>query len=314
MKRIFRTGFALLMLAAILVLAPAAFAQDTTYGLSDSDFALWSNANATSAAFSSLTLDFTTDVSVVGLDEGGDITVNLVGSSAIDTAGAFSLVVTGDINSGGQAMPVNFEARLVGDMVYFNLGDGNGWMGGQAEDMMSGLGSSFAAGAGLPVDPAALAEGDLSGLMGNEDVMNAMMGLSAIDPSSFIAMTRSDADSLAQFNINFSISDLLQDKAILGMLGGQLGGGAEMTDEELQQTGAMLGMMFGQAVLSFDQYVDTSSNLVERSVLTINLPLEMLGGGAGAGVNVVFDIDLTSYNQPVTVEAPAEFTEMPSGS
>ncbi|MBK8024628.1 MAG: hypothetical protein IPK19_25180 [Chloroflexi bacterium] len=27
----------------------------------------------------------------------------------------------------------------------------------------------------------------------------------------------------------------------------------------------------------------------------------------------MFDIDLTSYNQPVTVEAPAEFTEMPSG-
>ncbi|MBK8024629.1 MAG: hypothetical protein IPK19_25185 [Chloroflexi bacterium] len=71
-------------------------------------------------------------MSVVGLDEGGDITVNLVGSRPSKRQSAFEPRRAGDINSGGQAMPVDFEARLVGDMVYFNLGDGNGWMGARA--------------------------------------------------------------------------------------------------------------------------------------------------------------------------------------
>ncbi|MBL8131309.1 MAG: hypothetical protein JNL42_05590 [Anaerolineae bacterium] len=313
MKRLFRTGFAFFALVAVLVLAPAAFAQDTTFGLSDSDFALWTGANAASASFSTLTLDFTADLSVAGI-EGANVAANLVGSAAIDTAGAFSLLVTGDINDGTQTQAVNFEARLVGDMIYVNLGDGNGWQGGKAEEAMSGFSSAFAAGSGLPVDPAALASGDLSGLMGNEDVMGAMAGLASLDPSSFIAIARSDADGLAQFNINLSISDLLQQPAVGGLLGSQMSGGAEMTEAEMQQMGAMLGMMFGEAVLSFDQYVDTSTNLVERGVFTINLPLSALGMGEGAGVNLVFDIDLTSYNQPVTVEAPAEFTPLPSGS
>lgn len=313
MNRFFRTGIVLSLLALILVVVPGAFAQEPTFGLSDADYALFTTANATSAAFDDVAVDFTLSLTAAGLSD-EDVTANLTGSAAIATSGLFSLTVSGEVNDGTTATPVNLEARVVDEMIYLNLGDGNGWQGGPLEEVTNQFTSGFAEGMGgaLPVDPADLASGDLSGLMGNEEMMSTMSALSSIDPESFIAITRSDADGLAQYNIALSIADLLQDPAIGALMGSQMGGGTEMTAEQQQQMSMMMGMMFGEAVLSLDQYVDQSSNLVERAVVTFSLPLDMLVG-PGAAVDFSFDLDITGYNQGVTVEAPAEFTAF-SGS
>lgn len=314
MKRLFRVGTALMLLAAILVLAPAALAQDTpTFGLSDSDYTQWTTANATSVAFNTLSLDFTASLTASGLSD-SDISANLTGSAAIDTAGLFSLTVTGDINDGTTSTPVNLEARVVDDMIYVDLGDGTGWHGGKAEDVMSGLSSAFASGAGLPVDPSSLASGDLSGLMNNPEAMSALSALSSLDPESFITITRSDADGLAQFDIAVSIADLLKNPAIVGLMSSAGGSGTQMTDAQVQQMSAMMGMMFADAVFTFDQYVDTGSNLVKRAVLNFSLPLTAMGMGANSGVNLVFDVNLNNYNDPVTVEAPSDFTPFDMGT
>jgi hypothetical protein len=313
MKRLFRTGMILSLLALILVAVPGAFAQEPTFGLSDADYELFTTANSTSAAFDDVALDFTLSLTAAGLaDE--DVTANLTGSAAIATSGLFSLTVGGEVNDGTTATPVNLEVRVVENMLYVNVGDENGWQGGPLDQIASGLTGAFTQGMGgaLPVDPEALAGGDLSGMMGNEDMMSAMSALSTLDPESFIAITRSDADGLAQYNIALSIADLLQDPAIASLMGSQMGGGQEMTAEQQQQMGMMMSMMFSNAVVSLDQYVDQGTNLVERAVLTFSLPLDMMVG-PGAAIDLSFDIDITGYNQGVTVEAPAEFTELNMG-
>ncbi|MDZ4771486.1 MAG: hypothetical protein SGJ24_20360 [Chloroflexota bacterium] len=300
MNRLFRAGFALMLLAALLVIAPAAFAQDTTLGLSDADFAAWSAANENSAAFETLSLNFTSTLNVAGLGE-SPITWDLTGATQIGVEGTFGLLVTGEFNDGTQTLPVNFEVRLVGDMLYINA-DGSEWMGGKTEDALG----SFAEGAGI--DPAALASGDLSGIMGagGADAMGAMAGLSSLNPSDFVAVTRDGST----FRTEVSISDLLQSPAIAGILGGAMGGGAEMTEAETQQMGMMMSMMFAEAALSYTQTIDSETNRVEGGLLEINLPLSALGMGEGAAVALTLDMNTLTYNEALSVEAPAEFTEM----
>lgn len=313
MNRLFRTGIVLSLLALILVAVPGAFAQEPTFGLSDADYELFTTANAASAAFDDVALDFTLSLTAAGLTD-EDVTANLTGSASIAMSGLLNLTVSGEVNDGTTTTPVNLELRAVDNMLYINTGDGSGWQGGPLDQIASSFTSGFAEGMGgaLPVDPEALASGDLSDVMGNEQMMTAMSALSAIDPESFIAITRSDADGLAQYNIALSITDLMQDPAVSSLLGGTMGGGQEMTAEQQQQMGMMMSMMFSNAVLSLDQYVDQSSNMVERAVLTFSLPLDMLVG-PGAAIDLSFDIDITGYNQGVSVEAPAEFTELNLG-
>jgi len=77
-----------------------------------------------------------------------------------------------------------------------------------------------------------------------------------------------------------------------------------MTDAQMQQMQAMIGGMFSTATVTLDQYVDTASKTVQRTVLAIGLPLDAMVG-PGAAVNVNFDVNLSKYNEAVSVEAPA---------
>lgn len=319
MKRLFRAGLLLAVLALILAVVPGAFAQEETFGLSADDFALWGEANENSAGFDTLSMSYTSTLNVAGLAPTA-VTWDISGVAQFGENGALSMTAVGTLNDGTQDVPVDFEVRLVDDMVFFNLGDGNGWAGGPAADVMGGLGGAFAEGAGLPVDPADLAAGDLSGLMDDEATMGALMALGSIDPANFISLVRGDADGMATVTIDISISELLQDPAVAGLLGGAMMGGASSdaaptpSPDELQMMGAMLGGMFSEAVLTYTQTIDTEAKLVRMGDFNFSLPLAALGMGEDAAVGLTLGFSFDAFNEAVTVEAPAEFTELDMGS
>jgi hypothetical protein len=319
MKR-FRKFALLLMICICTIVVPSALAQDT-FGLTDADFAYWTSAVETSAAFNTISYDYTFRVDVSGLDPSGDITIWVGGSGQIgeqDGAPAFSMTAVGELISGSETLPIDMEVRFVGDSIYLNLGDGSGWIGGPAEELLSGFGDML--GGALPFDPEALAEGDMSGMedmMAMPGMMDAMMALSTLQPSDFIAMSREmDMSGKAHFVINFLIADLLTSDAFAPLLAMGLaqGMGAEtsgMTQQEMQQMSMMVGMLFSDLTLTYEQFISTSTNLVERGVLTLNFPLPaMLTGGANASINLEMAVDLSGYNEPISVKAPETFQSM----
>ncbi|MBN8638010.1 MAG: hypothetical protein J0M07_22020 [Anaerolineae bacterium] len=305
------TRFAVLFcLLALLVAVVPAFAQDETFGLSPEDFALFSAANANSAAAQSLAYDFTLDLTVAGIED-TEVSGSINGTGELSTADMqFSLATTGSLTANGEETPTIVEVRVIGDMVYFNIGEG--WQGSKLEDLAATAGGA----AGLPVNPEDLASGDLSG-MGD---MGGMMGdLATLDSTEYVSMERlDDMDGRAHFSTALDIAGLLTSEELSGVvgmaLGGAMGGGSEMTPEQAAQMGQMMGMMFADATFTLDQYVNVETELVDQTVLTINLPLEAILGAPGAVVSLTFDINLKNFDQPVSIEVPENVTMVESGS
>ncbi len=297
MKRIFRASIALLLLAALFVAIPAAMAQDT-FGLSQSDFATWTGAVANTASFSTLKMDYTSSLNLAGV--GADVMWDVRGSAWIDTAsGAFAMTSLGTFNDGTTAQDINMEVRVIGGMFYVTFDGGETWEGGEIEDAAG----AFAGGAGI--DPDDVMSGDLSGLL-PEGMGDAMAGLGDFDPTAFVSVARTGDD----FAISVDIPGILGSPAIAGLLGGALGGGGgEMTAEQQQQMGMMLGMMFADARLTYNQSVNPATNLVERGAFVFALPLDALVG-EGARIDLTMDFDFNGWNAPVSIEAPANFTQM----
>ena len=114
----------------------------------------------------------------------------------------------------------------------------------------------------------------------------------------------------ALFALSVDLGKLLSSPALAPMLAGAMGGGSssDMTDAQMQQMGAMLGGMFSTATINVNQYVDTSSSMLNRLALDVSIPLDVVSPGALVSVN--FDLSLSDMNQPVSVEAPADAVMM----
>lgn len=113
----------LFLLLALIVIALPVAAQDQTLGLGEDDFAFWTNAIAESAAFDTLTYNYSLSIVVAGIDT-SDIDVSVSGGGVIGTQGEtplFSNTAVGTISAGGDTLPVDFEVRFIGDMVFVNL-------------------------------------------------------------------------------------------------------------------------------------------------------------------------------------------------
>lgn len=318
--KISRIAALLLVLLVGIAIVPAALAQDTL-GLSDADFAYWTESIAQSASFETISYDYNFRLDVAGVDPSGNITIWVAGGGQIgemDGVPMFSMTAVGELIGGGETLPVDMEVRFVGDSIYLNLGDGSGWIGGPAEELLSGFGDML--GGALPFDPEALAEGDMSGMedmMAMPGMMDAMMALSSLQASDFVAVSREmDMGGQAHFVINFLIADLLTSDAFAPLLAMGMGQamGAEtsgMTQQEMQQMSMMVGMLFSDLTLTYEQFISTSTNLVERGVLSLNFPLPaMLTGSADASIVLEMSVDLSGYNAPISVEAPADFQSM----
>jgi hypothetical protein len=315
----FRLVALLLVLLVGIAVAPSALAQDT-FGLSNADYAYWTSAVETSAAFNTISYDYTFRLDVSGLDSSSDVTISVSGGGQIgemDGVPMFSMTSVGELTSGGETLPINMEVRFVGDSIYLNFGDGNGWVGGPAEDLLSSITEMFGT---LPIDPDNLLEGDTSGMedmMAMPGMMDAMMALSTLQPSDFITISReANMGGQAHFVINFLISDLLSSDAFapllsMGMAQGMGADASGMTQQEMQQMSMMVGMLFSDLTLTYEQFINTSTDLVERGVLKLNFPLPaMLTGGADASINMEMAVNLSGYNEPISVEAPESFQPM----
>jgi uncharacterized protein YfiM (DUF2279 family) len=318
--KMFRLFALLLVLALGAVFAPAALAQEETFGLTAEDFELFNQVNTDSAAFDTITYTFDFLLTISGMDSGGDLVIDVNGGGQIGTvdgAPLFSMLVEGALTGGGENIPADMEVRMVGDMLYLRLGEE--WQGGPASELFNAMGGLT--GGMLPVDPSALAE-DPSAAMGDmmavPGMMEAMMAFSSLDFAQYIDISRSDVNGNPHFTINIGIADLLASpemgSALGAVAGGAMGGGAEMSEEQTQQMGMMMAMLFADLTLTYEQFVG-SSKLIERGLLTLNFPLSaMLTGGAEGNINMVLDVGLSGVNQPISVEAPASFQPFDMGA
>ena len=305
----FRLSIAFLLLAILLAVVPAALAQDETFGLSEADYQTWVAANANLGTLQSAGYDFTATFAVSGI-EGSDVSADLSGTGVFSGGDnpMFQLALSGTISQGDETEDISVEVRVVNGIVYIN--DGSGWQGSSLDAAMAAFGEGFAQGSGMPVNPADFASGDLSALTGMEGMGDAMAALGDLQPSEFISLTRSDdVEGQAVFTLDFDLGGLLASPAIAPLLAGAMAGDTgEMTEAQLQQMGAMMGMMFGDASISFSEHVNASNQIVQL-IFNLGLPLvNMFGPGAGISFN--FDVSLSNINGPVVVEAPEGATMM----
>jgi hypothetical protein len=301
-----RVIIALTVLALIVALVPATAAQEQTFGLSQEDYDLWTTANEQSSAADTLSFDFVSSFSVSeisGFEYAWDITGSGV-TNTDDENPLFSLDVSGSVTTSEGEMPADVQIRLVDDMLFINRGD-EGWQGASLDDLLE-TGAGMAGRFGFQLDPESLMEGDLSGM----GAMGGMMSSAAsLDPSEYVSISRDDADGWAHFTGMLDIAGLTASEEfgeLVGGAAGMMGGAAGGDSPQTLQLGAMVAAALSQSSLTFEQYVNTETELVDRSVLTVNLPLDQLFG-EGALVSLEFDIQLSGYGEPVTVEAPAEF-------
>jgi hypothetical protein len=304
-----------LLIGAAVV--PSALAQDT-FGLSDADYAFWTNAVETSAAFNSLSYDYTFNLRVEGLGESGPLVVEAAGGGQLgdmDGKAVFSMTAVGEVSS-DQTLPFNMEVRTIDNMLYQSFG--SGWFGGTLEELFGSLFGLLGMGDALPIDPESLLEGgDLGGmedLLAVPGLTDAVAALSTLQASDFITISRrADMGDQAHFVIDISIADLLSSDAVAPLLAASLAQGmgedaSSMTEQEMRQMGALIGALFMGLELTYEQFINTSTNLVERGVLTLNFPISsMLTGGPEASISMEMTVNLSGYNQPISVEAPENF-------
>jgi len=299
---------ALLAVFALLVaLVPASFAQDMTFGLSQDDFNALTAATTATASATSAQFTFTT--SLIASAEGSSGSLDLTGTGAFDSAaGVFQLSIDGsaDMGDGSGETPLTAELRVVDGSLYAQVPAmlGPQWLEVTPEElgqMTEGMTAS------LPFSPDALASGDMSGMEGMEGMSEVMMALATLQPEQYIAMTRNGD----QFTTTLDITGLLGSEEIQTAIRSGIAANAEqmeesgMTEAEINEMLANLPAALEGTTVTLDQYV--TDGMISRVVvdLALNADPSVMGQEGEAGSFALnFDISLSGYNQPVTVEVP----------
>lgn len=94
----------------------------------------WTSAFANTASFNTLKMDYTSTFSIAGI--GADLMWDVYGTAWIDVmSGGFAMTSLGTFNDGTEALDVNMEVRVVGDMFYITFDGGETWQGGKTEEI-----------------------------------------------------------------------------------------------------------------------------------------------------------------------------------
>ncbi|KXK23039.1 MAG: hypothetical protein UZ15_CFX003000746 [Chloroflexi bacterium OLB15] len=299
-----RIVFLLCLLAILVAVFPAA-AQEETFGLSAEDFALMTGTQFPEDAAFNLASQFGLAV------DGTDVSWDLAGSGLF-ASDMFSLLLNGSLTSAGSDTPLNIELRGVDGSLYISPDGGTNWFGGTAEEieqMLSGFTSSM--GSSLPVNPEDLASGDMSDLMAQPGVMEAIMAISSIDPTTFVTIVRdADVDGSAHFTTTVDIAALVASPELAPVIASAAAGSMDttandVTEEQLQQMSAMMASMFQGSSLVLDQYVNLATNEASRLTLTLALTLPSKSGTSNA-INLTLDLGLSDIGD-ATVVAPESF-------
>lgn len=300
----------LLLLLLLVALVPVAQAQESTFGLSQQDFALFNTANAASATLSAVQFDFSFSFSVGGLPD-VNVSADLTGSGALDTlssAGALQLVLNGSVNA-PQPTPIEGELRLIDNLLYISgfsaLGNtSGGWQATDAAELLGGTQSAFMGGfnetSNLPVEA-------------DELTSQMMAALATLDPSEFITISRLADEAVngvntAHFSANVSLSDLASSSAFSDLLRVLANTQTEtgVSEAQIQSGVAMVQMMLTNSTISYDSYFGADDNLLRRAALNADLTLDgaMLGGAGNVTLSLHFDVTLSEHNQPQQITAP----------
>ena len=306
----FRKSTLFVFVLLMLVVAPLTLAQDT-FGLSTEDYALLTSQDMDST---SISFDLAMSLSITGSPD-GDVLVDLNGSGVFgDGAGGSpvgSFNLTGAANAGGETIPVDFQMRIVDNMLYMNLGDGSGWRGQSLDDAMSTFGSM----APIPVNPMDLASGNMADNPQAMEAMGEMMSaLEGFDPSTLISMSRlDDMGGQAHFRIDMDLQSFLSSEAFTKMMGAA---GTMSGDESMAGMGAMLGMMFQDMSLSLDEFIELETNRARQAILNFGMGIDpsVMGAEDAGPMNIGFMLDISNlqYDVPVDVSVPEGATIMPS--
>jgi hypothetical protein len=282
----------LLLVALVLAIVPVVSAQDTL-GASQEDYDLWTTANANLAAAQSFALTFTLNGSTTGMGNSNG-TIALTGSGMVDTnpaAPQFQLDVTGTAET-TEVTPVTLSVRGVNGNLYTN-NNNEGWE-------VSTAASSSTSALGMPLDPTTLMENPMVGEL--------LSGLSSVQPSEFLALTSADQSGLKELTVTVDIAKLVASPAAAPLFGGMMGmmggGSQQMSAEQLQQMQGMMAAMLSTSQVSLVELVDPATRQVQQITFTANVPLEMVGPGAAVSLNL--QANLSNFNQPITVEVPAD--------
>ncbi len=311
----------LFILAALLAFAPGVLAQEDTFGLSGDDYALFTAANEASSLAAADSLGFNFTVEFTSAD--GSANLSGTGVTGMDANGAPLALITinGSGTSEGEETPVNIEARIVGDMIYVNdLTGTNGWEGAQLEDLLTGV----AGASGVPLDPADLMSGDPGAVAGGADMGQMMEAMDGLMTSGFITMSRAGNENVngvdtARFTTSIDLTKLVESEAFgaIFMMAAGMGAaeGAEVDSAEMMQQIQMMQPMLVSMVqginITFDQYISTADNLIQRGALNLDVSIPSLTGeGEPMTLGLAVTIDITDYDPVVDVTAPESFTEV----
>lgn len=309
-----KAPFVIVLALLMLVVAPFALAQEETFGLSAEDYALFTSQDAN---FDSISFDFALALDVSGVP-GSETTVNFSGSGLFGESdaglpvGSFNL--SGNANTDGEDTPVDVQVVIVDGVAYLNLGDESGWIGQPLDEAMEGLSNM----APLPVDPVDLASGDFSDNPEAMEAFGTAMGAFAnMEPSEFVSITRlEDMDGQAHFQTSLDLASFFSSESFTELMGAA---GTMSGDESVSEMGPMVAMLLSNSSLTFDQYIDTSTNQIRQGVLDFAMTVDpaMMGAESDAEpINVGFNLDVSNvqYDVPVEVTAPEGATMIPSST
>jgi len=289
------------VLALIVALVPAASAQEQTFGLTPDEYTALTTANANTASATSY--DYAVDLTVDAAASGSAFNVALQGTGSMSNG--FALNASGSVKSDGDTSPIALGLIVVDGSLYISPDGGTTWYASTAEE----LGQMFTG--MLPVDPAALAEGDLSDLSNMGDMTGMMSGLENLDPSQFISITAAADGDTTVYTMTLDIGTLLSTPEMSTMLGMAMASSSGTTTpgvptpspEEAAMMGQMIGGMFSTATATITQTVDTAAQLVNSTVVSVSIPMDAMGS-AGDAINVTFDLSMSNYGAGAAVTAP----------
>jgi len=309
MKR--RILFVTLILALMLSLIPAVTAQDLCFGLSAEDCAAIDEATMTTlTTANSFNMDFSIDFAVTGTPD-GDFNFDLTGSGplAIDMmAGEGSIPVNMDLT-----MDVAFDGMgengsgtvgfmIVDGIAYVNPGDGS-WMG---VDILQAMEDPSVTG-GLPVDPAALAEGDFSGLpvdptafMGVAESLPALLEI----PGAITYVRNGDVFS---FDLDFAAIAASPEFADILAQAGEAAG-----DDSIAPMAMMIPMFLNSGTINITQTVTDGAvtGLTFATNAVVNTGEE---GVPPVTVDLLFTVNVSDINAEFSFAAPEGAEMVPMG-
>ncbi|MGQ9888876.1 MAG: hypothetical protein ACUVSX_10360 [Aggregatilineales bacterium] len=306
-----RKAFLLVALLALFVSVMPALAQEGTLGLSDADFALYTQGN--SYEFEGLAFDYTFTMAI----DKDSLTFTGSGVSGVNADGSLAVQVTltgggrADLEGTGMPQTINAdsELRLIGNTLYLLDKTGDlGWLAINLEDALGAVADDT-----LPLDPSALGEGDIEALA---ELGGLVEGVSDLLDSGLIKLSRlADASvngrNTAHFRATFDFDLLLKSDLLKELLvgAGQLSGTQQEIDEQFQFFSMFLSSFLQGLNLSFDQYIATDTPRVERATLVFGVTIPaMTQDTTDSSINLSLDVVMTAYNPPINVEVPANFT------